>query len=232
MALTRFGGGVAELRGSTGGNTFTRGKAGAVQRSRVKPAQPQSSFQLDQRSILTELSVAWGQTLTQVQRDGWAIFGQNFPSVNKLGDVISLSGIQAFQGVGARLMASGTAYLAVAPANQDVSELQTVTLTLDIGAGSFQLAWTAVGTLDDDKLVVLMTPGISPGITNYASLLRPVLYTAIDPASPTNLEAAFIARFGALPQVGQKIGMRGHFLRSTNGAISSDLSAAGLVVST
>lgn len=232
MAQVRFGGGVAEMRGSTAGTTYTRTKAGSIARQRVKPAQPNTSYQIDQRSIITELSQAWSQTLTQSQRDAWTEFGVSFPSTNKLGEAVILSGVQAFQRIGARMLAAGEAFLSDAPANQDVSELQTITGTYDVGAGAFQLAWTSTGTLTDDLLIVEVTPGISSGISNYSNRLRPIVYTAVDPTSPTNLEAGFIARFGSLPLVGQKIGVRAHFLRTTNGARSSDLGTSGIVVST
>jgi hypothetical protein len=232
MAVTEFGGGVAQLRGSIGGTTFTRTKTGAITRNRVKPTNPQTVYQTDQRSIITELSQAWGQTLTEAQREGWSTFGVNFPSTNKIGQAMNLSGVQAFQRIGARLMAAGEDYLAAAPANQDVVELQTITLTADIGAGAFEVAFTETGTLTTAKLVVEMTPGISPGISAYQNRLRQILVTAADPTSPIDLETAFAARFGALPLVGQKVAVRCHFIETTTGAVSSPLSATAIVVST
>jgi len=232
MAITSFGGGVSDMRGSVGGSTFTRTRAGAITRQRVKPTNPQSQYQMDQRSIITELAQAWGQTLTQAQRDGWSTFGDNFPSVNKLGQQVLLTGNQAFSRVGGRMLAAGQSYLSTAPADQDVAELQSVTATLDIGAGNFELAFTSVGNLGNDLLVIEMTPGISPGISNYTNRLRPVVYTAAAPTSPIDLESGFVARYGALPQAGQKVGIRAHFLRVLNGAVSSPLGTSGIVVST
>jgi len=232
MAVTLFGGGVSDMRGSIGGTTFTRTKAGSISRQRVKPTNPQTTFQTDQRSILTELSQAWGQVLTQAQRDAWAVFGVNFPSTNKLGQAVILSGIQAFSRIGARLVSVGESYLANAPADQNVSELQTLTLTADIGAGDFAAGFTFVGDDSDDRLVLRLTPGLSPGLSNIANRLRQVGALVVASVSPEDIEALYVARFGALPQVGQKVVMRGHYLRVANGAVSSELQAYAIVVST
>lgn len=232
MANVIFGGGVADMRGSTGGTTYSRGKGGSVQRARVKPTNPQSTFQMDQRSIMTELSQAWSQTLTQEQRDGWSAFGVSFPSTNKLGQAIQLSGIQAFSKIGARLVAAGSPYLADAPADQNVGELQTLTLSGDIGAGDFELGFTSVGTISGDRLVIRMTPSISPGISNVGNKLRFVAATAVNPSSPVDLTSLFASRFGGPPLVGKKLVCRASFLRVANGAASSELEAYAIVSET
>lgn len=231
MALTSFGNGVTDMRGSISGNTYTRTKAGAMTRARVKPTNPQSEAQLEQRSILTELSTYWAQTLTQAQRDGWNEFGVAFPSTNKLGAVINLAGFNAFQRCNGALMAAGLAILNAAPADQDVSELQTLAVTMNVGAGASNITWTATGTLTDDVLVIRSTPGISPGISNFTNKLRYVAADGPDPESPLAWESLFIDRFGGLPLVGQKVGIEAQFLRSTNGAFSSILRATCIVTS-
>lgn len=232
MAVVQFGGGVAGMRGSSGGSTYTRTKAGAIQRARVKGTQPNTIFQSDQKSIISELSTAWGQTLTQAERDGWRDFGVAFPSVNKIGETVLLSGNQAFMRAGAALVAAGESYLSAAPANQDVAELQSLALTADIGAGNFEVAFTNTGDKSADLFIGTMTAGLSPGISNIGSKLRRTITSAADPSSPVDLSAAYALRFGGLPLVGQKVVIRGYFLRPANGATSSYLESSAIVVST
>ena len=103
----KFGGGVAEARGSIAGTTFSRNKGGSYARQRVTPVNPQTAAQQAQRSRISELATHWGQTLTQAQRDGWVVFAENFPITDVFGDSLVLSGAQGYTRINSRLLAAG-----------------------------------------------------------------------------------------------------------------------------
>ena len=96
MALIKFGGGIIEMRGSIAGNVFSRNRYGAYMRARTKPINPNSSRQDAIRAIVSEVSLRWFGSLTQLQRDAWGVFAANVPAKNKLGEVIYLSGFNQF----------------------------------------------------------------------------------------------------------------------------------------
>lgn len=81
-----------QISGSIGGTTWSRNRYGAYKRSRSVPVNPNTDRQAAIRVILRNLSIAWGQTLTQDQRDAWDLYGSNIDWVNKLGQPINLTG--------------------------------------------------------------------------------------------------------------------------------------------
>jgi len=68
MAKIQFSAVVGDARGKVGGNVFTKGRSGAVLRTKVSPVQPRSSFQRAVRSGFTAESKAWTGDLDDTQR--------------------------------------------------------------------------------------------------------------------------------------------------------------------
>lgn len=81
-----------QVSGSVGGTTYAHNASGMYARARSIPVNPASSNQLQVRSALTDAVTRWIDTLTAAQRDGWAMYAENVPVINPLGDPILLSG--------------------------------------------------------------------------------------------------------------------------------------------
>jgi len=96
MANIRFGGGIADARGSIGGTTLSRGSGGAIARTRVKGVNRRSVLQSTRRQVAGRLSLYWSSTLTGPERSAWSNYAAATPWANKLGDTIYLSGIAMF----------------------------------------------------------------------------------------------------------------------------------------
>lgn len=96
MALLKFGGGITEMRGSIAGNVYSRNRYGAYARARTTPVNPASQRQSAIRALISDISQAWFNTLTQAQRDAWNVFAAAVPEKNKLGEVIYLSGFNQY----------------------------------------------------------------------------------------------------------------------------------------
>ena len=223
---------VGDARGSTGGNVFSRNKGGAYVRKRVSPTNPQTPAQQSQRSRISDLASLWSSTLTQAQRDGWAAFGVSFPVTDKLGQVVELTGLQSYTRLNARLLAGGLTRIDTAPGEQAVTDLTSITLTVDVGLGNMEVAFLPTPLGGSDRLQIEASPGVSPGINNATNRLRLIVTSGASVASPLDFEAAYVARFGAVPIVGTKVFVRVRTLRPENGAIDSPLVASTIVVST
>ncbi len=103
---------VAEARGSMGGVTFSRNRAGAYTRARVTPVNPNTGRQLLARLRFRVIANTWVNTLSQAQRDGWDLYGENVVWTNALGQLMKLTGYGHFQrSQGARLAAGGSLVL-------------------------------------------------------------------------------------------------------------------------
>lgn len=94
--LIQFGPGIADARGSIGGNTFSRNRFGAYMRARTTPVNPQSSRQNLIRAAISALAGQWSQVLTQAQRDAWEVYAASITRSNKLGQQIKLTGFNMF----------------------------------------------------------------------------------------------------------------------------------------
>lgn len=96
MALFRVGGVASEVRGSIGGQTYSRNAGGAYIRNRVVPVNPGSVFQSAVRSALANLTQRWVDTLTEAQREGWEAYAEAVPLPNPLGDPRNIGGLPMY----------------------------------------------------------------------------------------------------------------------------------------
>ena len=96
MALVKFGGGIVQMAGSIGGNTYARNRYGNYVRARTKPINPNTALQIANRAALAELTVRWSSILTAVQRTAWNLYGSSVVMTNRLGESVNLSGFNHY----------------------------------------------------------------------------------------------------------------------------------------
>lgn len=87
---------AAQASGSLRGNTFSHNRFGTYVRNRAIPVNPQSARQTTVRTIMAGLTQAWGNDLTQEQRDQWSQYGDNVPVLNRVGATINLTGLNQY----------------------------------------------------------------------------------------------------------------------------------------
>jgi len=96
MANIRFGPLVSEVRGSIGGTTFLRTKAGPAARGRVKPTTSVSNDAGTRRATLSALVQRWSLTLIETQRQAWRDLAAITNLINSLGEVFHPTGLQLY----------------------------------------------------------------------------------------------------------------------------------------
>lgn len=96
MALAKYGGGVIQLSGSIGGNTFARNRYGNYVRARTKPTNPNTARQIEVRAALAFLTARWADTLTAAQRTAWNLYGSSVTMKNRLGENTFLTGFNHY----------------------------------------------------------------------------------------------------------------------------------------
>lgn len=131
MALIKFGGGIAEMRGSIAGTVFSRNKAGAYARNRVTPVNPQSDLQTSVRSTMAALAVVWNSTLSDANRAAWEVYAASVAMTNRLGETMYLSGYNHFIRSAMTLVTTGSEYVLQGPAELSLPETDP-TLTIDL----------------------------------------------------------------------------------------------------
>jgi len=96
MAQVQFGAGVADIRGSMGGVTFSKNRFGNYMRNRITPVDPKTARQTAMRTIVGASAARWHGTLTQAQRDAWDVFAASIVMQNMLGAAIKLTGFNHY----------------------------------------------------------------------------------------------------------------------------------------
>jgi hypothetical protein len=222
MAKILFGAGVGDARGSIGAMTFTKGRYGAVLRQKVSPVQPRSSLVLTIRSLFATLSRKWAYTLTDAQRAGWLALASITTYTNAFGNSNHPTGLQLYQSCNRNLQLLGAPLIADAPANLNVTSLLTISPTIAKTAQVFSVAYTATPVPATHDICIEAGPQNNPGRANGTNGLRFLNSFGPASASPADMAAKYIAKFGAI-QAGQKITVRAFMVNETNGAASTPL---------
>jgi len=116
MALIKFGGGVVSMSGSIAGTTFARNRYGSYARARTKPVNPNSTRQVQARSIMAQLAEQWGETpLTDLIREAWRTYADAITVNNRLGEAINLSGFNHFIRSNAAILTCGGTMVTAGP---------------------------------------------------------------------------------------------------------------------
>lgn len=166
MANVRLGGGVADIRGSIGGSTFSRSKAGATMRARVKGTTSRSSSLQARKASLSMLSSYWGTTLTQEQRDAWNLYASQTPMMNRLGQPMYITGMAAFIQTNGTIAPAGEAIRATAPATPGAAVTPAFAATIDSESAELSITAAPTGWDSSDPAAVLIwrvSPATPPG---------------------------------------------------------------------
>ena len=230
MALIKFGPMVSEASGKIGGSVYARNRGGAYVRDWTKPLKSTSPAALAAKSRLAAYSQAW-QALTDAQRASWKAWAAANPVINRLGESRVLSGNQAYVQINGVLGAIGSATVSVPPTGTAPASLITLAADGDIGAGDFDLTYTATPLAADDKLYIQACVVASAGISYVNNLLRLIGVSAGAQASPFDVQSLFEARFGT-PNVGDTVHFAVSVVDSVTGLLSQPIRDFVIVTST
>lgn len=230
MAIFTPGPMAGAVSGSIGGTTFSHNKGGPYIRRRGIPTTTPTQAQLDTRSRLIQVSQGF-QLLTPDNKLAWKTYAANTPITNALGNLILLSAHQAYVAINSLRVKCGDAVLAVPAQGPAPLPLATMTLTTDLGAGTFQVAFTVTPLPASTKLYVRGWLEDSSAVSYVKNKLAFFVLSAAALASPLDLQAAFIAKFGAVA-IGQTIWIEARTYSQTTGLLSAAQQASGLASST
>ena len=209
---------------------FARNRGGAYVRNGPSPVQPRTVYQNSVRAALSMASIGWG-SLSDSNRMAWREWAKLNPIKNRIGQSVTLQANAAYVQLNARLAHLGIAMGTTPPTVGAPTGLITLSLGADIGAGDFEVVYTAT-PLGANKRLIL--EGCNVGATNVdfvENLYRVFFASAANASSPQDIESAWSTRFG-VPSIGDHLYVRGYILDDRNGLISGALVADNDVVST
>lgn len=221
---------AGQVSGSIGNTTFSRNRYGGYTRVRALPVQPNTIYQQQARSRLSTASQAWA-ALTDAQRDSWRQWSAQNPIIDRLGMSQVLAGNAAYVKINALRALCGDAALDTPPLAAAPTGLLTATLTADIGAGDFELAYTATPLGAGVKLFLQGAILLGDGKTYYKNRVRFLGLSSAAQASPLDVESLVEDRLGTLV-VGMRCVVLASAYDTATGLLSQPLSAVAEVVST
>lgn len=230
MAIFTAGPIAATISGSIGGTTFSRNRGGTYMRNRAIPLNPNTSFQINVRSILATQSQAWADQTAAV-RAAWENWAVQNPVINALGRSIILSGAQAFIQLNARLQLAGDPVLTAPPIVNAPDGLLTLSQSGDIGAGAVAASFTASPLGGSTSLWMTVAVVNSAGVSYVRNLLRFIGQSADAQVSPFDNQALIETRFGALI-VGQTLHVRIATFDAATGLLSVPLEDSVVITTT
>lgn len=219
MAKIKYSALVSDMRNKLNGSVLSKNRYGSYVRNKVTPVNPQTSFQLNQRALLSSLSSEW-RSLTQSQRDAWAAAAQAQPVTDIFGDNKILSGQAFFVSRNLNLAGNGTATITNPGVATEVPFVEILSGEFTLNAGLIDVAALDISPATIPagfKLVLYATPGYSPGISFVKNKFRRLgVFTSRE--GTVNFDAAFSARFG-VPTAGDKVSVRCALVSNTTGQL-------------
>lgn len=217
---------IASGSGSVGGLTLSRNRGGMYFRARAVPTNPNTPEQQAVRNAMSFLAAYWRNTLSEVNRIGWATYAANTAMVNKLGAQVFLTGQQQFiRSNVPRLQNAGltvNSLITVAPTNYNLGNLTPCTISnVDASDGDFEVNYTNTddwATVIGSGLLVYASRPQDPTINFFRGPYRLCGEVAGDttpPTSPATIDLPFAVT------AGQKVFFRLHASR-LDGRLSAD----------
>ncbi len=217
---------ISKASGSANGIVASHNKGGMYFRQRSTPINPNTIFQQVVRNAATVLTTRWSGTLTQAQRDAWAVYATNQLFVNKLGESRQIPGLAAYLKCNSPRIQAALAIIDAAPTTfvLPTFTITSVSLTAATDLASIAYptgqAWAATG----GALIVYISRPQSVGINYFKGPYQfadSINGAAVPPVSPQTVPAPFDYT------AGQKFFAR---IRASNpdGRLSSDQFFSGV----
>jgi hypothetical protein len=178
--------------GSYANCTMSRNRFGQYRRTRAAPVNPNTTQQGIVRARMSTNAAAW-RALSDAQRAGWETLGLQMQRTDALGQTYVLNGFAAYCSVNNNNLAAGNAVVSAAPALVTPNALTTATITAT--AAALSVAYTVTPLTAGSRLFSFVSPQQSAG-RQFCGDFRLLAVSAAAAASPADLFAAYVARFG------------------------------------
>jgi len=196
MAKVLLGPMVGQISGSIGGATWSHNRFGYYIRQKVKPILVSTPETARQRTLFQDVTSDW-QGLGTPSQQAWKSWAQNNPVMDTMGTSQILTGHQAYMRLNLVARRNGTATLALPPVISAPNPLTTLTLSNSIAAG-IDVTFTPAVLGAYECLNVRAALVNSKGIAVVKSLYKLCYYGIATTASPVDITAGVVYRFGSL----------------------------------
>lgn len=187
--------------GSLAGTTASHNRAGQYLRNRRTPVNPVGTGR--RAAIKTAFAAAARgyAALTAANQAAWTAYAASYPTVDSLGQSITLTGQQMFVSIGTQLLNCGGVLPTVPPISNAVASAGVPTFTF-VHAGAVTLTPTGLGAASDFQLIAFSAPQTSG--TSFCATFWQLEHVAGNSVAAIVATTAYNAQFGP-GAVGQRI---------------------------
>ena len=224
----KFGAIVVDGRGKLGGHVASKNRAGSYFRTKVTPVNPNTAAQVNARSILATLAVAWS-ALTDAYRLAWNNATDLWKGTNVFGDLKHPSGFNLFCRLNANLAHISVAQINTPPLPTTIGHWTTFSFVPD-NTGTMVLTFAATPIPAGYAVIVEGTAPCSPGIKNANARFRKIIKLAAAEATGVDIQAAYVAKFGSIAPIGDRVFLRAKYINIVTGQTGLPVEATAVIV--
>lgn len=229
MALIKFGMMMTDARGKLGGQVFTKTRSGATIRTKVTPANPNTSAQSLARSRFGLISSEW-RLLDEADRATWNSAVSNYSKTNIFGDTYLPSGKNLFVSLNSNLLSVGISSFMTAPLPVSVPSLLLTTAEVVVVDEEINLTYTGSEPGLGYSKVIEATAPFSAGKYNFTGgFARISQWNGTSEPLPTGYYIDYVNKYGN-PPPGTKIAFRACVIVNATGQKSPYSEVTTIVV--
>ncbi len=208
---------VDNIRGSIQGTTFQRNAYGFTIKGKPNMVNPNTSRQRSRKNQFSQATQQW-KNLTDGERSAWDTYAATFPIPTRSNPDSYLNGFNAFARWHGVAQLGGGTVLLPDPAGAQGTVLSEVG-TLQLVTGELHYLSDVVTTEGPWRGIVFMSRPLSPTQRYVKSWTRFIRAGNEALLADVDVSAQYLQVYGALPAVGQLIGMRITWFNTTNGQV-------------
>ena len=194
---------VSDIRGSTGGTTYSRNTFSNYRRNKTSPVNPNTIAQQLVRTRLTTMSQSWGG-ITEDLRQNWIDVAPSWTNTNIFNQAIDYTGFSLYGRLNRNRQEINEALIDTAPLPTEVDGMTALSLVADTTGGTLDATFTPA-IASDHKVLVRATRAVTAGTNFVKAEFRKIAVLDDGDTSPIDLASFYIAVFGALPPIGSKV---------------------------
>jgi len=198
MAKVQYSAVVGDARGKIGGVVATKGRFGAVVRTKVSPVQPRSTAQRNVRAGFTNESKGWSGELDDLKRAAWDSFARANPVKDVFGNTRILTGHQMYVRLNRVIVQCGGTQILLPPLALSVTEPGTLSITAVAGTPGIVTATASNAPGADECAEFWAAAPKSPGRRFLGSAYRLIAVAPAGMPSPWADSGLTEKRFGSI----------------------------------
>lgn len=207
---------VESISGSIKGTTFQKNAYGYTIKAKPNMVNPNTQEQRRRKSSFSQAMQAW-RNLTDANRLAWDAYANTFPIPSRKNPSAYLSGFNAFaRWHGLRFLGS---HVVLPDPSGPQGTISVGTIELVIDGASLNILIDAVETEGPFLCFIFATRPLGNTVSFVKGWTR--IITALDSTGwpDFDITTGYTLKFGNIPSVGDRIGVRLAFLNTTNGQV-------------